>query len=298
MKPVTDEALTFECAGERLIGIVSRPAADCKLGVLIIVGGAQYRAGSHRQFLLLARRLAGEGIPVMRFDYRGMGDSSGAVQTFEDTVPDIASAIDAFMAQCPSLRQVVLWAICDAGPAGLVYWNATADRRVAGIALLNPWVLSQATYAKTRIKEYYLGRFLARDFWMKLVSGRLELGNALRTFGSTLTSARSESGPSAEARLSFVDRMAAGLGTFGGPVLFVLSGADLTAKGFRNFYESDSKWRRLMRRPNVEQCDMPGADHTFSSAVWREEVAVLTLRWLERAFPARGIRTARREPGA
>jgi len=52
-------------------------------GVLIVVGGPQYRVGSHRQFLLLSRRLAAEGHPVMRFDYRGMGDASGAMRGFE-----------------------------------------------------------------------------------------------------------------------------------------------------------------------------------------------------------------------
>ena len=42
-------------------------------GMLIVVGGPQYRAGSHRQFTLLARDVAATGVPTMRFDYRGMG---------------------------------------------------------------------------------------------------------------------------------------------------------------------------------------------------------------------------------
>src|SRR5690349_24048098 len=52
-------------------------------GVLLVVGGPQYRVGSHRQFALLCRRLAGRGVPALRFDYRGMGDADGAARTFE-----------------------------------------------------------------------------------------------------------------------------------------------------------------------------------------------------------------------
>ena len=70
-----EQALVFDCAGERMLGIVAIPEAAQATGVLILVGGPQYRVGSHRQFLLLARRLATDGIAAMRFDFRGMGDS-------------------------------------------------------------------------------------------------------------------------------------------------------------------------------------------------------------------------------
>ncbi|KAB8057318.1 hydrolase 1, exosortase A system-associated, partial [Janthinobacterium violaceinigrum] len=59
----------------RLVGILSLPAAPGPRGVLIVTGGPQYRVGSHRQFVLLARALAAQGVPVLRFDLRGMGDS-------------------------------------------------------------------------------------------------------------------------------------------------------------------------------------------------------------------------------
>lgn len=90
-------------------------------GVLIIVGGPQYRVGSHRQFVLLSRRLAGEGYPAMRFDYRGMGDAGGAMRSFEDVRADIGAAIEAFQRAVPSLRRIVLWGLCDAASAALLY---------------------------------------------------------------------------------------------------------------------------------------------------------------------------------
>src|SRR5262245_37346209 len=53
-----DIAVQFDCEGQRLFGILSQPASPGRRGVLIVVGGPQYRAGSHRQFTLLARDLA------------------------------------------------------------------------------------------------------------------------------------------------------------------------------------------------------------------------------------------------
>src|SRR5690606_34644237 len=106
-------------------------------GVLIIVGGPQYRVGSHRQFVLLARYLAERGIPVMRFDYRGMGDSDGDMRTFEHVGKDLGSDIDYFFSECSFLKDIVIWGLCDAASAALFY--AHQDRRISGLVLLNPW---------------------------------------------------------------------------------------------------------------------------------------------------------------
>ena len=104
-----EHATVFECDSDRLIGIVTRPERPIETGVVIIVGGPQYRAGSHRQFTLLARQLAEQGIASLRFDYRGMGDSEGDMRTFEDIDDDIRAAIDTFMTQASNIQQVMLW---------------------------------------------------------------------------------------------------------------------------------------------------------------------------------------------
>lgn len=70
---VQEHALAFACNDSWLYGILSIPENTSSRGVLVVVGGPQYRAGSHRQFTLLARDLAAYGVPVLRFDCRGMG---------------------------------------------------------------------------------------------------------------------------------------------------------------------------------------------------------------------------------
>ena len=53
-----ERGIVFGCAGEELVGVVHPVASPVARGVLVVVGGPQYRVGSHRQFVLLARRLA------------------------------------------------------------------------------------------------------------------------------------------------------------------------------------------------------------------------------------------------
>jgi exosortase A-associated hydrolase 1 len=280
-----ERALVFGCGGEQLIGILAKPASPRKVGVLIVVGGPQYRVGSHRQFVLLARRLAAEAVAVMRFDYRGMGDSTGPSRSFDEIAPDIAAAIDGLCSACPEVEQVVLWGLCDAASAALTYWHATRDTRVAGMVLLNPWVRSEASIAATRLKHYYGQHLLEREFWTRFFRGRVDVVRAVRDFaGSLRAGGTKRSGNAAENASTFQDRMAAGLSTFAGPVLVILSGRDLTAKEFLAYAQSSPRWSGLLDRPNLVRHEVRDADHTFSSAQWRGEVEAQTLDWLRQSF--------------
>lgn len=167
-----ERAVVFACGDAGLVGVVHLPPAPARRGVLIVVGGPQYRAGSHRQFLLLARSLAAGGYPVLRFDHRGIGDSDGPYPGFEALDADIAAAIDAFVIHCPEIEEVVLWGLCDAASAILFY--AHRDPRVAGIVLLNPWVRTPAGEARAYLRHYYLRRLGERDFWRGLLAGKVK----------------------------------------------------------------------------------------------------------------------------
>jgi exosortase A-associated hydrolase 1 len=282
---VVDTAITFECDGERLVGIVSASAGESDVGVLVLVGGPQYRVGSHRQFVLMARRLARAGVPVMRFDYRGMGDSSGTPATFEQTSTDVAAAVHAFRQECPSVRRIVLWGLCDAASAALLYFHATQKPCIAGLVLLNPWIRSEQSLASTHVKHYYGARIFEREFWIKLVRGGINTRHALREFAQTLLVARrSVPNAAACAEQGFQDRMASALIAFGGPVLVVLSGHDYVAKEFVEYTTSNPRWHEVGMRHNIERVHLESADHTFSTAAWRQQIEELTLDWLRRCF--------------
>ena len=282
----TETGFTFTCNNESLVGVISTPMAKRPRGVLIVVGGPQYRAGSHRQFTLLARSLASAGIPAMRFDYRGMGDSGGELHTFEHVEPDIRAAVDAFFERVPDLREVVLWGLCDAASAILFY--AHLDSRVRGIALANPWVRTVEGLARAHLKHYYVKRLVDPALWRKVGAGSFRVGTSLRGLASAVwrSLGKGSSDPDRQGQPSvgpnapLPDRMREGLTKFDGNVLMILSGNDLTAREFEDVVQASSMWRALLNTSKVTSRRLPEADHTFSRRQWRDQVAVWTEQWV------------------
>lgn len=275
----TDQAAIFDCAGESLIGVLSVPERAFDTAVVVIVGGPQYRAGSHRQFVLLARMLAAAGYAVLRFDYRGMGDSSGGQRNFEQVSADIAAAVDLVIARVAGVKRAVLWGLCDGASAALLYCHETRDRRVAGLCLLNPWVRSEVGLARTHIKRYYTHRLMQRDFWAKLLSGKVAVG-ALGGLIDSLRVATRGYAPDRSANLAFQQRMAAAWNDPARGLLLLLSSDDLTAQEFVDHASSDDAWRTSLTRSGLARHELPQADHTFSDPDDRRHVERLTLAWL------------------
>ncbi|MEO8443856.1 MAG: hydrolase 1, exosortase A system-associated [Gammaproteobacteria bacterium] len=283
---------TIDIQAERLAGILHLPASPASRGVLIIVGGPQYRVGSHRQFVLLARALTAAGCAVLRFDYRGMGDSDGLPRTFEQIDADIRAGLDCLQAAVPTLGEFTLWGLCDGAAAGLLY--AGEDPRVTGLVLLNPWVRTDETLARSYVSEYYARRVFEPAFWGKLLRGEVRIGAALAAFFRTLRQAlgRGASPASAPASLpgtpaapkgsrsgTLPERLLRALTAFNGRTLLILSGRDLTAGEFRDLARQPA-WQHALAQPNVTRFQLDAADHTFSRRQWRDEVAGRCTDWL------------------
>jgi exosortase A-associated hydrolase 1 len=275
-----EQAVSFPCQGDRLYGILSMPEGPCDRGVLIVVGGPQYRAGSHRQFTLLARSLAAQGIAAMRFDYRGMGDSEGDARSFDSVDDDLRVAIDHFTAAVPGMHQIVLWGLCDAASAALMY--APSDRRVSGLVLLNPWVRTPDGLARTTLKHYYRSRLREADFWHRVVRGKFQLGRSLTSMFDLVRAAIGIAKPSTAiaGTSNLRERMHAGMRQFGGQVLLIVSGADLTGREFCDLADGTPEWKRLIENPRVTRRLLEHADHTFSRRAWRDQVANWTREWI------------------
>lgn len=275
------EPLVFRCQGSALIGVLHRAASEqSDVAVLVVVGGPQYRVGSHRQFVSSARALAAAGFPVLRFDYRGMGDSDGNYAGFEHVADDIRAAIDGIETACQPRRGVVLLGLCDAASAALMYCRS--DPRVVGLILMNPWVRSEQSQAAVVVRRYYVTRLLQADFWRKLVGGGFDFtGSARSLFGNLARAAKRSAEPQAG---GFIESMRSGLEHYIGPVLIVQSGRDLTTDEFRARCRSDAGWRRALARSGVEVVDMADADHTFSQARYLEECNRHCSSWLARHF--------------
>lgn len=276
MNPVVERVVLFDCEGESLAGVLAEPPAGhqvSKTALVIVVGGPQYRAGAHRMFVRLARSAAAAGHVTMRFDVRGMGDSTGGLRNFEQLTPDIDAAIAAVRRITEGEARIVLMGLCDGAAAALLYLRDTRAHSVQGLILLNPWARSQQTLAKAHVKHYYVRRLTSGEFWRKLASGSLGR-KAMREFGRAIwngwlskSQATRKSGASLRSGdEGFFESMRLGWEANRElPVLLALSQEDLTAAEFVSATSGDARWRSLLDSGKVRQSTIPAADHTLSS---------------------------------
>jgi exosortase A-associated hydrolase 1 len=289
--PMNEIPLVFDCQGEDLIGIVHRPQVPSEVGVLAVVaGGPQYRAGVGRGMVSLARMLAGHGVPVMRFDYRGLGDSSGEFLGFNHIAEDLQAAVTAFRQEVPELKRVVLWGGCDAASAAMIHGCKVAG--VESLILGNPWVSTDEIRSAV-LRKHYVKRLGDVHFWQKLIrfeynlldyamAGVQKVTARFARLLSPRTASRMSSQVAAnvEGGGRATDSMLAGLRQFKGPVLFLMSGRSLVSNEFDELISGDPAWQSVYSRPAIKRMDLPNADQTFSDGDSRERVNQAILDWV------------------
>lgn len=263
LKAFDESVVTIGPSGAELVGVLTQPAdraATKAIGVVIVVGGPQTRVGSHRQFVLMARALAQDGYPCLRFDYTGMGDSPGPRPDFERAGPDIRRACDALVAQVPGCAKIALWGLCDGATAALFY--APGDERVAAVIAANPWARSDATRSAALVSEHYGARLRSGEFWKKLLAMKVDVfGAAREALGHVMkTRAYRRSASHAVRGEDLTVRLAGAITMGGDRVRLQLSGRDLTAAEF----EIAMTWRQLSQTGESRALRIENADHTFS----------------------------------
>ena len=282
---VNEVPVSVTCQGVEMIGVLHVPTVVPHVAVVVVVGGPQYRVGSHRQFVLLARDLSSRGVAVLRFDCRGMGDSGGDFPGFERIEPDIAAAVDFMLHKFDSIRHVVLWGLCDATSG--ICEHARRDRRISGIVLLNPWVRTEAGHARAQLRHYYLGRFVQKEFLHKVLRGEFKLLASARELIAGIGRAigrlehTGAEGTSSNSNENLVERMGDNLRHYRGRMLLIMSGRDLTAREFDAAARRSTAWRPVLRDERLTRLELPEANHTFSRRIWREQVSEWTWEWMK-----------------
>ncbi len=134
-----EEAVRF---GPGLFGVHARPAGPSPGAptILFIAAGLSAHSGWGRQATRMARAFAAAGVPSLRMDLAGVGDSAdrpgGASPLFAaDTLDDFRHALDHLDAQ--GAGPIVLVGTCSGAYAA--FQAAWRDRRVAGALLANPY---------------------------------------------------------------------------------------------------------------------------------------------------------------
>lgn len=284
-------------------------SAASELLVLLINGGAQIRAGSHRLYQQLALDWQQAGIASLRFDFPGFGDADGQPGDFV--------AHSRYLAQLPAqlenyfgrARPVVCFGLCDGATAALL---AAPTLKPKALLLLNPWLRTPVGHANTMLKFYYLQQLKSRQFWRKLLSGKLNWHQSLRELTMFWRRRHADTAKSTVATLNtklkvnqhpteqsvtatIVQKTAANTvvhpaqtdaitkalqhwQTFSGPCLLALAEPDLTAAECRQVL-SQRAWRGILQR--AELLNLPEANHTLSRRADLQAFSAASQRFLQ-----------------
>jgi exosortase A-associated hydrolase 1 len=244
---MTRRVVAFPCGGAKLYGMLDCGAAHGATGLLIVSGGTEIRAGAAAGQAALAARLAeAAGVPVFRFDRRGIGDSEGENHGWRGSRDDIAAALGSFRAALPGLRRVVGFGLCD-GAAALMLHGPDLPG-LDGLVLANPWTFdddSDPAHSPRALRRRYLARLADRHAVWRLITGAVDPGALLRG----LRRAAQTDAPSSLAA-TLQDRLA----QMACPVTILVAGQDRVGARFLGV------WPAADTRVTV----YPGRSHAFA----------------------------------
>ncbi|MCW8196026.1 hypothetical protein F6455_14630 [Proteobacteria bacterium 005FR1] len=179
-----------------LMGILTETDDRQSTTALILLNsGIMHRVGSCRLSVRLARAVASQtGIPCLRFDFSGVGDSAprraGGASFDEAAVSEVIEAMD-HLANTRGIRNFIIYGLCSG--ASIACNTAERDSRVVGIVQLDGYC-----YPTTRAwLRHYGSRLFSTAAWRSRLSrwtGARWLANnpAQGGQGSILTGARKD----------------------------------------------------------------------------------------------------------
>ncbi len=261
---MTRRAVAFACGSARLWGMVDSAGHHGGTGLLIVSGGNEIRAGAFAGQAQLAAWLAEDaGVPVFRFDRRGVGDSEGENTGWRGSRDDIAAAIAAFRGAVPGLRRVVAYGVCDAAAALMLHapdLHGPNLQGLDGLVLANPWTFdddaadSAGGHSPGALRRRYWAKLTNPQELWRLVRGQVDLR---RLLGGLAQAARPR-----EAATPIVATLHEALMRGEAPATVLISAGDRVGQRFLAVWPAGD--------PRVQV--HPGASHSFmddpDTAAW------------------------------
>jgi exosortase A-associated hydrolase 2 len=147
----TEQHVTLRSDGAGLYAMGHEPAGPARGTVVICNPMFEERKSAQVVLVAMSRVLCGDGWRVLRFDYRGCGDSPGAFRDFtpSDWVDDVRSAVEACSAATPAAPVTLLGLRMG---AALAVRAALTRRDVGAVVLWEP-VVSGRDYLEQELRK-------------------------------------------------------------------------------------------------------------------------------------------------
>ena len=273
----SERPLTAPAPAGRLVGISAVPEGECKpLTAVFLNAGAVRRIGPHRLWVDTARRWALRGVPSLRLDLEGIGDSDGDSEMLADVAEfyeprfteQVRAGLDRLEQQGIGDRFVVV-GLCSG--SSWAFQAALEDPRIAAAFMINPRILywDEALDVERDLRRT---RLLVKPvIWKRILRGDVSadrfaafLGWAAKAPVRALAGRadRPKPSPTIELVAQAFDRLQAA-----GTELrfFFCDGEPL-----RDEMTRDGLLAQQSRWPNVAVSFLPGRDHTLRP-LWMHE---------------------------
>jgi pimeloyl-ACP methyl ester carboxylesterase len=267
-----EQPFVFTCEGQSLYGLLHLPSTAPKRAVLILHGWAGYRIGPGRLLVRTARALAQRGFVVLRFDFRGRGESEGDAESanLATMLSDARAALKA-LRETVSVVHVTPLGVCSGGEVALgllreeevdscIFWSVPISTQQVEVS-------RQVRRTARSLGEYW--RKLWRgETWRKLWRGEVHWRLVAKALLGR-PKAKPAQATSAPSPNPFEG--------FHGPLLFLYGTADPDTKPSVEHYRRLTERHRLPAHFHLVE----GANHNFYSQEWHREVIEVTGAWLE-----------------
>ena len=250
-----EKLITFENGGQKLFGMLHKPDDDGPYpGVAMFHGFTGQRCEPHRLFVKTARDLMTHGIAVLRFDFRGSGESEGRFQdaTVDSEIADALAALE-FLSAEENVASERL------GVIGLSLGGCIA----ACVAGRSPRVKTVTLWSAVGLMDEVFTQ-MTDDLGDRAAElstlGAIDMGGNL--VGLPMIQTAQAARPVQE------------IASFDGPVLIVHGTADdvVPPKHAEAYHAAVKGEKRLVW--------IEGANHTFDSYLWEKQLIETTRDWL------------------
>ncbi|MGI8624081.1 MAG: hypothetical protein ACR2NB_11505, partial [Solirubrobacteraceae bacterium] len=260
-------------------GILAQPRADRTaprpFGLVLLNAGAVRHTGPNRMWVEAARRSAGRGIPVLRLDIEGLGDSDGDGRPYVDTArlyaPGLAEQVSESVSELVRDGVADHWIVAGlcAGASWAFHAALADDDRVTSVILINPFAFF---FDEELVVEHDMAaarRAGYRSAWQRVVAGEIDADRLRATavrVARTPLDARARRRRS-RARIAQTDAALDRLRERGKHVTLIVGQDEPIILRLQD----DGHLDRLGEWPNVDLQRIPARDHTFR-APWLQRV--------------------------
>jgi len=251
--------VVFHVASRRSLGVLSVPdhLDPAVPTVLIPNTGLEHRVGPNRVHVHICRALAEAGVPALRLDLSGMGDSSKGDSL--DATADLGAAVDQLVASGFAPR-VIGVGLCSG--AHDLHQLARRDPRVIAAAFIDGYAYPTPLF---RV-NYLLQRLAEPSRVFKSMRRRFE-----ETEGDEIDYFRQpDRGQMSLDMDLFMQRKVSLWYVYTGQVQHVYNYADQLFDAFP----------KLRDRPGVKLTHLRRCDHTFSRTVMRSSIVSQIVQWV------------------